>query len=356
MRKKNKQFIIGFFLSILVSQQDIYRSVDDIKKEWLEITSYQMEEMLSFSEFLFKEGHYERCLLTLFELTYKFSDDPIIPNINYHIARCYEEMGSYVLAQRYYQKVIDTEPTTSYVRKAANYRFSHIFLLMGKETALLNYVEKSEDPYLVAFKGYAHLKKQNWEEARASFILAQSIFNHEHYNQLLTPVFKIIKDVSDLPMHNKYLVFLSGSVIPGGGQFLLKDSRTGQGVLISVGMMLLINSWIDSKTLVGSERFLESEGNSIPTYKNFKSINSSRVLYNTDQLPSFLKMSRSKMKFVIPPIIVATSLYFSSSFQSFYNTKKKNKELIQFYLFEELKKYSSSRFLDFPEPVLKLSR
>ena len=107
MRKKNKQFIIGFFLSILVSQQDTYRSVDDIKKEWLEITSYQMEEMLSFSEFLFKKGHYERCLLTLFELTYKFSDDPIIPNINYHIARCYEEMGSYVLAQRYYQKVID---------------------------------------------------------------------------------------------------------------------------------------------------------------------------------------------------------------------------------------------------------
>ena len=188
-------------------------------------------------------------------------------------------MGSYVLAQRYYQKVIDIEPETSYVRKAANYRFSHIFLLMGKETALINYVENSEDPYLVAFKGYAHIKNQNWEEARASLIFAQSIFNHEHYNQLITPLLKIIEDVGDLPMHNKYLVFLSGSMIPGGGQFLLKESRTGQGVFISVGMMLLINSWMDSQNFLGSKRFLESEGNSVPTYKNFKSINSSRVLY-----------------------------------------------------------------------------
>ena len=355
MRKKNKQFIICFFFSILFSQQDVYRSVDDIKEEWSGYTSYQKEEMLSFSEFLFKEGYYERCLLTLFELTYKFSDDPIIPNINYHIARCYEEMGSYVLAQRYYQKVIDTEPTTSFVRKAANYRFSHVFLLMGKETALINYVENSEDPYLVTFKGYAHLKKQNWEEARTSFIFAQTIFNHEHYNQLMTPIFKIIEDVGDLPMHNKYLVFLSGSMIPGGGQFLLKESQAGQGVFISVGMMLLINSWIDSQSLLGVKRFSESEGNSIPIYKNFKSINSSRVLHNKDQIPSFLKMNRSKLKFVIPPILIATSLYISSSLQSFFNTKKKNEELIQFYLFEELKRYSASRFLDFPEPVLKLS-
>jgi tetratricopeptide (TPR) repeat protein len=355
MREKNKQFIICLLLSILFPQQDTYRSVDDIKKEWSGYTSHQKEELLSFSEFLFKEGHYERCLLTLFELTYKFSEDPIIPNINYHIARCYEEIGSYVLAQRYYQKVMDSESETSFVRKAANYRFSHVFLLMGKEASLLSHVGDSEDPYLVTFKGYAYMKKQNWEEARTSFIFAQSIFNHEHYNQLLTPVFKIIEDVGDLPMHNKYLVFISGSMVPGGGQFLLNESRTGQGVFISVGMMLLINSWIDSQTFLGSKRFLESEGNSVPIHKNFKSINSSRVLQNKDQIPSFLKMSRSKMKFVIPPVLVATSLYISSSLQSFYNTKRKNKELIQFYLLEELKKYPLSRFLDFPEPVLKLS-
>jgi hypothetical protein len=62
------------------------------------------------------------------------------------------------------------------------------------------------------------------------------------------------------------------------------------------------------------------------------------------------------MKFVVPPLIVASSLYISSSFQSFFNTQKKNKELVQYYLFEELKKYSASRFLDFQEPVLKASK
>lgn len=355
MRKKNKQFILWFFFSILFSQQDLYRSVDDIKKEWSGYTKYQKEELISFSEFLFKEGHYERCLLTLFELTYKFFDDPIMPNINYHIARCYEEMGSFVLAQRYYKKVIDAEPKTSLVHKAANYRYSHVFLLNGEETALIEYIESSKDPYLVTFKGYANLKLQNWEEARASFVSAQSIFNHEHYNQLFTPIFKIIQDVGELPMHNKYFVFLSGSLIPGGGQFLLKDSNAGQGVLISVGMMLLINSWIDSHGFLGSKRFSESEGNSIPIYKNFKSTKSSKILENKNQIPSFLNMGQSKSKFIIPPAIIAASLYIASSFQSFYNTKKKNKDLVQFYLIEEINQYSSSRFLDFPEPHLKLS-
>ena len=354
MRKKNKYIIVALFFTIIFSQQDLYRSVDDIKKEWSGYTSYQKEEMVSFSEFLFKEGHYERCLLSLFELSYKFPNDPILPNIQYHIARCYEEMENYTLAQRYYKKAMDIEPSNSFVHKAANYRFIHIYLLNGKQEQVISSAKGSQDPYLIAFKGYAHLKNQQWEEARTSFILAQSTFNLQHYNKLITPIFKIIEDVASLPMHNKYLVFFSGSLIPGGGQFLLNEPSGGQGVLVSVATMLLIHSWVDSNNLMGAERFLNSEGNSLPVFKDFKFKGSEKSLQNKDKIPISIVMQSGVLKFIAPPFLVASSLYITSSFLSFFDTERKNKELIEFYISQELKSVNSNRFLDFPEPSLKV--
>ena len=354
MRKKNKHIIVALFFTIIFSQEDLYRSVDDIKKEWSGYTSYQKEEMVSFSEFLFKEGHYERCLLSLFELSYKFSNDPILPNIQYHIARCYEEMENYTLAQRYYKKAMEIEPPNSFVHKAANYRLTHIYLLNGNhEQAIVSAVE-SKDPYLIAFKGYAHLKNQQWEEARTSFILAQSTFNHQHYNKLITPIFKIIEDVASLPMHNKYIVFFSGSLVPGGGQFLLNEPSGGQGVFLSVAMMLLINSWVDSNNLLGTERFSDSEGNSLPIFKDFKFKGPENSLQNKDKIPILVNVKSGVLKFIAPPFFVASSLYITSSFLSFFDTKRKNKELIDFYIMQEIKTVHSSRFLDFPEPSLKV--
>ena len=42
------------------------------------------------------------------------------------------------------------------------------------------------DPYLLTFRGYSYLKKKNWDEARTSFISAQSNFSHPHYDKLIT--------------------------------------------------------------------------------------------------------------------------------------------------------------------------
>ena len=50
------------FVKHFYTQSDVYRSIDDIKS-WENYTSYQKEEMLSFCDFLFNEGHYERCLI-----------------------------------------------------------------------------------------------------------------------------------------------------------------------------------------------------------------------------------------------------------------------------------------------------
>lgn len=354
MREKNKHILLALFFTIIFSQENLYRSVDDIKKEWSGYTSYQKEEMVSFSEFLFKEGYYERCLLSLFELSYKFPNDPILPNIQYHIARCYEEIENYTLAQRYYKKAMDSELPNSFVHKAANYRFTHIHLLNENQDQAIFSAEGSNDPYLITFKGYAHLQNQQWEEARASFISAQATFNHQHYSKLITPMFKLIEDVADLPMHNKYLVFFSGSIIPGGGQFLLKESSGGQGVLVSVAMMILINSWIDSSSLLGRERFSDSEGNYLPIFKDFNFKGSEKSLQSKDKIPISIALKSGVLKFITPPFLVASSLYMTSSFLSFFDTKRKNKELIQFYILQELKNMNSNRFLDFPEPTLKV--
>ena len=49
--------------------QENYRSVDDIKNEWNEHTNYQRDEMLSFIDFLYNEGYYERCLISSFQFS-----------------------------------------------------------------------------------------------------------------------------------------------------------------------------------------------------------------------------------------------------------------------------------------------
>ena len=354
MRKIFKQISIVLFFSLGICQQESYRSVDDIKEEWSGYTSYQKEEMISFSEFLYKEKHYERCLLSLFELLYKFPNDPVLPNIEYHIARCYEEMSNYALARRYYLKVVSTEPSSSFVSRAANYRSIYLSLLDGNESDVLSLTIGSEDPYLISFRGYAHLQNQEWEEARLTFIAAQSAFNHPHYDGLIIPLYKVIEDVGSLPIFNKYIVFFSGAVIPGGGHFLLKDKSAGQGILASVAMMLLTRSWGKGESLAGNKRFISSEGNSLPIYKNYKGEGVNKALENRVKIPESLNLASSSFKYIVPPILIGGSLFIASSIQSFFDTKKKNQDLVDFYLVEELTKIPPARFLDFAEPSLKL--
>ena len=197
MRKYIRDFIAVAFISISFSQPDMYRSTDDIKLEWEEKTSFQKEEMISFCDFLFKEGHYERCLLVSFQILYKFPDDPIIPAINYYIARCYEETKNYDLAHRYYSKSITLGDKTSIVYKASVYRDHYINLILKEQNKeLLAKTEETSDPYLMTFRGYAHLNKMEWEKARTTFIAAQSKFNHPHYDELMVPLFQTIEEVS----------------------------------------------------------------------------------------------------------------------------------------------------------------
>ena len=132
-------------------------------------------------------------------------------------------MQIYNLAHQYYRQVIQNEPESSLIYKAANYRDIYVNLLAGEVNELLEATKDTDDPYMITFRGYAQMKKLKWEEARLSFINAQALFNHSHYNKLMGPLYQTIENVGSVPRHNRYLVFLSGSLMPGGGQFMLRE-------------------------------------------------------------------------------------------------------------------------------------
>jgi len=354
MRTYYKQIIILFLLGQSLAQKDVYRNVEAIEKEWKGYTSYQKEEALSFCDFLFREGYYDRCLINAFQALYKFSDDDIVSILNYYIGRCYEEMMNYKLANIYYQKVIKKDPKDSQSYKAAFYRSVYVKLMMDDVDEVLKITDSSRaDPYLLTFRGYSYLKKKKWEEARTSFISAQSNFSHPHYDKLITPLFQTIEEVHTIPKHNRYLIFIMGTIFPGAGQFMLGNKTQGQGILSSVGLMMLISSWTTVKSLVGSSRAVDDISLSVPMFKNYTANNG---LSKKDMIPDKIYTSSSSAKYLIPPILIGSSIFIASAYKSFEDTKQRNEELINIYIKKRIEKNSPSGFLDFSEPQLIYKR
>ena len=349
MRTYYKQIIILFLLGQIFAQKDIYRNVDAIEQEWKGYTSYQKEEALSFCDFLFKEGHYERCLLNAFQALYKFPDDAIVSTINYYIGRCYEEMSNFKLANIYYEKVMKKEPKESQTYKASFYRNIYVKLMMDEDDEVLEMTDSSiSDPYLLTFKGYAYLKKKNWDEARTAFISAQSKFSHPHYDNLITPIFQTIEDVYTVPKHNRYFIFMMSTLFPGAGQFMLGNKNQGQGILSSVGLMMLISSWTNVQGLVGSSRAVDDISLSVPVFKSYNN----KSLSKKGNIPDKINTSSSSVRYLIPPLLIGSSIFVASAYKSFNDTKLKNKELIDIYINKRLGEIAPNRFLDFPEPQL----
>ena len=60
LRQPRVIIIFLFFVCIICGQN--FRSVDDIKDDWKNYTTFQKHELLSFCDFLIDGGHYERSL------------------------------------------------------------------------------------------------------------------------------------------------------------------------------------------------------------------------------------------------------------------------------------------------------
>ena len=356
MRVFFKSLLILSSLNICFSQGDIYQNEEQIKSEWKGYSTFQKDEMISFCDFLFKEGHYERCLLTLFQILYKFSDDKLLSStVNYYIGRCYEEIQSYDLALKYYRRV-NSGNNDELLSKASNYRYQYVNLISDSVDQVLNDTKNSDDPYMMTFRGYAYLKKFDWENARATFISAQENFKHQHYDDLLTPIFQLIENVNNVDSYNKYLVFLSSAFIPGGGQFLLKEWGNGQGILSSVLLLLLASNWALEERVNGSSRLVENYSTSLPLMRSFNGDNNSFNLKKTDKMPQKILVTHSNSRYILMPLVVSAGIFISSSINSFRDTKAKNNKLLEYFLNDNLEILNPKYFLDFPEPQLMNTR
>ena len=243
-----------FVLSMSFSQQS-YLSADQIELEWEGYTKFQRDEMVSFCDFLFNEGYYERCLISSFQFLYRLPDDPVKPALLHLIARSYEEMGNYSLARRYYNRVMDIESPNSIAYKSAKYREIYCYLLEGDIASVKLKTESSKDPYFLTLRGYGFLRSLEWEKARTVFISAEEKFKDKHYSKLMISLYQTIENVSKVRRHNKFKVALSGLFLPGGGQLALKDKKNAQGILISALLFSSIYNSGRSGSISGIVRF-----------------------------------------------------------------------------------------------------
>ena len=220
-----KSFICLLIASSVLISQENYRSTIQIESEWRNYTKFQRDEMISFCDFLFEEGYYERCLISSFQFLYRLPNDPVKPALLYLIARSYEEMENYSLARRYYRRVMDSEPITSVAHKSAKYREIYSYLLESDLDAVFLNTENSKDPYFLTMRGYGFLQSLEWESARATFISAEEKFKDKHYSKLMIPLYQAIENVSSIKQHSKLKVAISGLMFPGGGQLVLRDKK-----------------------------------------------------------------------------------------------------------------------------------
>ena len=344
----HKLLISVLIFSNLFSQIN-YRSIDEIESEWAGYASYQKEEMLTFCDFLFKEKHYERFLISSFQLLLKLENDPIIPTIFYFIGRSYEELGSYSLAERYYDKVLKMTNVQSKEYKAANYRLLHTYYLSGKFDEVLIKSKNLDDPYLQLIRGYALLEKAQYQNARASFSQAQSTFNHPHYNKLINPMFKVIEDIAFVKNYNKNSIFLLGILLPGGGQFMLGDLDEARGILTSFSLLMLSGVWGSiSNNETGENRLYYNEANSFPIFNSYDKQGLNFSLDKKDKFPAKLSFQISNNSIV--PFSLGFGLSFISAWRAYNKTTKKNTSYVNQYLENKIKSNPLVAFFDFSEP------
>jgi len=352
MRKSYQMFILLFLINASQGQQ-LFSTGQDVENHWSDYTSFQRDEMVSFCDFLFQEQHYERCILTSFQLLYKFPEDEISSSLHYYIARSYEELQNYELAIRYYNLAKKLNQNDRITLNASEYRKQLVYLKSQQIERVIEETEKTDDPYLLTFRGYAFLMNQEWELARSTLIIAEQKFNHSFYSDLMMPLYQAIEEVETVPRHNKIMVPLFGSIFPGGGQFVLKDWSKGKGVLATIGLLYVTTQWTSVGGLKSTNRLIEPEGSSIPKNNQIKELNGQMALGGGKKIPGDFPINSTSLKYSLPPLFFIVGIYGGSIWKSYSETSSTNHQLIFYYLQERLALSSPERFIDFPEPILK---
>ena len=351
LRQPRVIIIFLFFVCIIYGQN--FRSVDDIKDDWKNYTTFQKHELLSFCDFLIDEGHYERSLLSLFQYLYKFPGDSLELPVLYHIARSYDLSGNPVLANRYYDQVINLSEENFRVSKAAKYRKLIIKYYQEDYESVLEETDNSTDPYMITLRGYVFLKELDWISARQAFLSADERFKHRHYSRLIASIMQSIDNAAEVPIKNKWQTLVA-SLVPGGGRAYLQEWGNAGGAIAS---FFLVASLASSNTdLLQTKKpfsFVDNRNELIPQ----------GLGYNLDdgnppksqlafRLPTEVTLSNTNNNLIYTPAILAVSIYLGTIMKTYDGVHNANQRLFRNHINTTIAKTPLESFMDFSEPNL----
>jgi len=351
LRQPRVIIIFLFFVCIIYGQN--FRSVDDIKDDWKNYTTFQKHELLSFCDFLIDEGHYERSLLSLFQYLYKFPGDSLELPVLYHIARSYDLSGNPVLANRYYDQVINLSEENFRVSKAAKYRKLIIKYYQEDYESVLEETDNSTDPYMITLRGYVFLKELDWISARQAFLSADERFKHRHYSRLIASIMQSIDNAAEVPIKNKWQTLVA-SLVPGGGRAYLQEWGNAGGAIAS---FFLVASLASSNTdLLQTEKpfsFVDNRNELIPQGLGYNlddsNLPKSQLAF---RLPTEVTLSNTNNNLIYTPAILAVSIYLGTIMKTYDGVDNANQRLFRNHINTTIAKTPLESFMDFSEPNL----
>ncbi len=341
LRQPRVIIIFLFFVCIICGQN--FRSVDDIKDDWKNYTTFQKHELLSFCDFLIDGGHYERSLLSLFQYLYKFPGDSLELPVLYHIARSYDLSSNPVLANRYYDQVIDLSEENFRVSKAAKYRKLIIKYYQEDYDSVLEETDNSTDPYMITLRGYVFLQQLDWISARQAFLSADERFKHRHYSRLIASIMQSIDNAAEVPIKNKWQTLVA-SLVPGGGRAYLREWGNAGGAIASFFLVASLASSNTGLMQSGNLSLVDNRNELIPQGLDYK--------LDDNSLPTEVTLSNTNNNLIYTPAILALSIYLGTIMKTYDGVDNANQRLFRNHINTTIAKTPLESFMDFSEPNL----
>ena len=351
MLRQSRVIIIFLFFVCIVYGQN-FRTVDDIKDNWKNYTTFQKHELLSFCDFLIDGGHYERSLLSLFQYLYKFPGDSLELPVLYHIARSYDLSGNPVLANRYYDQVINLSEENFRVSKAAKYRKLIIKYYQEDYESVLEETDNSTDPYMITLRGYVFLKELDWISARQAFLSADERFKHRHYSRLIASIMQSIDNAAEVPIKNKWQTLVA-SLVPGGGRAYLQEWGNAGGAIASFFLVASLASSNTGLMQSGNLSLVDNRNELIPQGLgvNLDDSNPPKSLL-AFRLPTEVTLSNTNNNLIYTPAILAASIYLGTILKTYQDVDNANQRLFRNHINSIINKIPLESFMDFAEPDL----
>ena len=335
-------------LNSLFAQQK-YLDVKDIKEEWKDFTSFQRQELVAYTTFLYSEGFYERALLGYFQYLYKYPKDDLEIAAYYQIAKCYEKLDNWDLAKNYYNRIIEESLPSSSNSNAAKYQIHYIDLINQNYDEIIESTIGSKDPYEMIFRGYAHFENLEWEKSKQSFQAAESIFDHNHYSKLIQAWYRAIKSAENAPLKKKTPALLS-SLFPGGGFIYLDQKKNAIGLISSTILLYSVTFSIISENKKGEIFLATNRQKNIPLDSGFDLLENNPSVSESYLIPKSMSISKRNVSAVALPITLALGLQVASGWKSVKDIDSANKKLVKKFTKRVRSKLTISRFMDYPFP------